>query len=220
MTEILTTRWLGRVDYEQTWQAMKTFTNQRDANTADEIWFLEHAPVFTQGQNGKPEHILNPGDIPIVQTDRGGQVTYHGPGQLMVYVLVDLRRAKFNVREFVSALENAVIDLLARYHTTATAKQEAPGVYIKDEKICSIGLRIRKGCSYHGLAFNINLNIEPFSRINPCGFSNLRMTQLVEHGGPDNVQSAAMELLPFLLKRLGYTSAQQHEPLLVAANGK
>jgi lipoyl(octanoyl) transferase len=201
-------RWLGRQGYQTTWQAMKDFTNQRQSDTPDEIWLLEHDPVFTQGQNGKPEHVLNPGDIPIVQTDRGGQVTYHGPGQLMVYTLIDIRRKKFNVREFVTALEQAVINLVAEYGVTAIAKADAPGVYVNDAKICSIGLRIRRGCSYHGIAFNISLDTEPFSRINPCGFANLRMTQLSELGGPTNTRLAGEKLIAFLLQTLRYTGAQ------------
>ncbi len=169
---------LKRQPYQTSWDAMRAFTNQRDETTPDEIWLLEHDPVFTQGQNGKAEHVLNAGDIPIVQTDRGGQVTYHGPGQLMVYMLIDLRRKGFNVRELVTLIEQSVIDFLAHYHVRAIAKPDAPGVYIDGKKICSIGLRIRKGCSYHGIAFNFDLSLEPFNRINPCGFSGLQMTKL------------------------------------------
>jgi len=164
--------------YDEVWQEMRNFTAKRDANTPDEIWFLEHPPVFTQGQAGKPEHILNPGDIPIVQTDRGGQVTYHGPGQLMVYALVDLRRRCVGVRDFVNILEKSVIKTLAEYGIIAANRSDAPGVYVDGAKICSIGLKISRGCSYHGLAFNIINDLEPFSRINPCGFSKLRMSKI------------------------------------------
>lgn len=200
-------RWLGQQDYSPCWQAQRTFTEQRDENTVDEIWLLEHTPVFTQGQNGKPEHILNAGNIPIVQTDRGGQVTYHGPGQLMVYVLMDLRRKKMNIRELVSALEQAMIDLLAAHHVTANADPKAPGVYVQGKKIGSIGLRVKKGCSFHGIAFNVALDLAPFSRINPCGFANLKMTQLSELTNINSVKAAGRALLPYLQKNLGYTNA-------------
>lgn len=198
-------RWLGQRDYQPCWDAMQAFTSNRSDETIDEIWLLEHTPVFTQGQNGKPEHVLNPGNIPIVQTDRGGQVTYHGPGQLMVYTLIDLKRKKINVRELVSRLEQSVIDLLAQYNIEAVAKPDAPGVYVDGKKICSIGLRIRRGCSYHGIAFNINLDLEPFNRINPCGFSNLQMIQLSELGGPDTTLDAGLELCKYMTKNLQYT---------------
>lgn len=199
----LLVRWLGRQDYHSCWEAMREFTQTRDEFTPDELWLVEHDPVFTQGQNGKPEHVLNPGDIPIVQTDRGGQVTYHGPGQLMVYTLIDLRRLHLNVRELVTALEQSVIDYLAKYNVTAVAKSDAPGVYVDGKKICSIGLRIRKGCSYHGIAFNVAMSLEPFSRINPCGFATLQMTQLSTLGGPDSVQVAGQELAGCMARKLG-----------------
>lgn len=202
----LNVRWLARQDYLSCWDAMQQFTNSRDENTIDEIWLLEHNPVFTQGQNGKPEHVLNAGDIPVIQTDRGGQVTYHGPGQLMVYTLIDLRRKQVNVRELVSILENGMIDLLGEYGITAIAKKEAPGVYVNDMKIGSIGLRIRKGCSYHGIAFNISLDLEPFSRINPCGFSQLKMTHFAQLGGLDNTLEAGRKLISYLTKSLRYTN--------------
>lgn len=192
------TRQLGIQEYSFCWQAMKTLTQQRDENTPDEIWLLEHLPVFTQGQNGKAEHILNPGDIPIVQTDRGGQITYHGPGQLVVYTLIDLRRRKLNVREMVSILENAVIQLLAEYKIDAKAKCNAPGVYVDDKKIASVGLRIRRGCSYHGLALNVAMDTEPFSRINPCGFEGLKMTQLAEYVPQIELKDTAEKLAKVL----------------------
>lgn len=205
--ESVTVRWLGRVDYQPTWQAMQVFTQQRDETTPDEIWLLEHNPVFTQGQNGKPEHILNPGNIPIIQTDRGGQVTYHGPGQLMVYTLVDLKRKQLNVRELVTLLEQSVIELLAEFNIPAAAKKEAPGVYVKqNKKICSIGLRIRKGCSYHGIALNVALDLEPFTRINPCGFTSLQMAQFSEEGGLQSTLQTGQSLIKYLKKNLRYTS--------------
>jgi lipoyl(octanoyl) transferase len=165
-------------DYLATWQAMKQFTHERDENTPDEIWLLQHPPVFTQGQAGRPEHILNPGTIPVVQTDRGGQVTYHGPGQLVLYTLIDLKRLQIGIRQLVTNLEKVVIQVLESYQIMARAKCEAPGVYVDEAKICSIGLRVKKGCSYHGIAFNINMDLEPFSRINPCGYKNLAVTHI------------------------------------------
>ncbi len=197
-------RLLDMQDYHSCWQAMQQFTNQRHADTLDEIWLLEHYPVFTQGQNGKAEHILNAGDIPVINVDRGGQVTYHGPGQLVAYTLIDIKRKKFNVRELVTRLEQSVIQMLAEYQISATAKCTAPGVYVADKKICSIGLRIRRGCSYHGLAFNIAMDLEPFKRINPCGFSALQMTQLSELGGPKDLRVARDKLIESLVKNLGY----------------
>lgn len=166
--------------YAEVWQEMRSFTAKRNFDTPDEIWLLEHPPVFTQGQAGRPEHILCPGDIPVVQTDRGGQITYHGPGQLMTYVLVDLRRRGLGVRDFVSFLENSVIQTLAEYNITATNRTDAPGVYVDNAKICSIGLKISRGCSYHGIAFNIVNDLEPFSRINPCGFRQLRICKVAD----------------------------------------
>lgn len=185
---------------------MQQFTNQRTENTIDELWLLEHAPVFTQGQNGKAEHVLNPGEIPIIKTDRGGQVTYHGPGQLMVYTLIDIKRKKLNTREYVSLLEKSVIDYLSSMNLSAYAKLEAPGVYINEQKICSIGLRIRRGYAYHGIAFNVNMNLEPFTRINPCGFANLKMTQLVSFNSHlRQTKIVAHELVNYLMKNLLYT---------------
>lgn len=166
--------------------------------------FLEHNPVFTQGQNGKAEHILNAGDIPIIQIDRGGQVTYHGPGQLVAYLLIDLKRHQLGVRDFVSAIENAVIDTLKDYGIHAGARKEAPGVYIDNAKIASLGLRIRRGCSYHGLAFNINMDLEPFNRINPCGLTNITMTQVADEKGPASVEVVKQDLLNYFIQKLGY----------------
>lgn len=159
---------------------MRDFTLERTAETPDEIWFVEHPPVFTQGQAGKAEHLLNPGDIPVVQTDRGGQVTYHGPGQLVVYFLLNLKRQNFTVRDLVTTIEQTTIDVLASYGVTACSKPEAPGVYVGDAKMASLGLRIKRGFTYHGLALNVDMDLEPFTRINPCGFKNMPITQLAD----------------------------------------
>ena len=197
-------RRLGRVDYEPTWRAMQRFTNERDASSPDEIWFLEHPRVFTLGMNASPAHVLAPGDIPVVQIDRGGQVTYHGPGQLVVYPLVDLRRAKLGVRDIVTALERSVIQCVREFGITAEARRGAPGIYVGERKLGSIGIRVRRHCSYHGLAVNVNLDLEPFQRINPCGYQGLEMTQLADLGGPDTVERAADALEPHLLRSLGF----------------
>lgn len=204
-TDTIIIRSLGFQDYLSCWQNMQQFTQTRDENTPDEIWLLEHHPVFTQGQNGKPEHILNPGNIPVIKVDRGGQVTYHGPGQLVIYTLIDLKRKKFNIRQLVSLLEKSIIDFLADKNIIAAAKREAPGVYVQDKKICSIGLRIKRGCSYHGLAFNIAMDLEPFSRINPCGFSQLQMTQLASFIPELTVDKISKKLVDYLKANLGYT---------------
>jgi lipoyl(octanoyl) transferase len=196
-------RRLGLVEYEPTWRAMQRFTNERDASTPDEIWFLEHPPVFTLGMNASPAHLLAPGDIPVVQIDRGGQVTYHGPGQLVVYPLVDLRRAKLGVRDIVTALEKCVIQLAAEFGISAEARKEAPGIYVAGKKLGSVGIRVRRHSSYHGLAVNVNLDLEPFQRINPCGYQGLLMTQLSELGGPSTVADAADALEPHLRRVLG-----------------
>ncbi len=195
---------LGLQDYHTVWLAMQQFTQQRDEQTIDEIWLLEHDSIFTQGQNGKPEHILNAGNIPILKVDRGGQVTYHGPGQLVVYTLIDIKRKKINVREIVTHLEQSVIKLLAHYDIHASAKCKAPGVYIENKKICSVGLRIRKGCAFHGLALNINMDLEPFSRINPCGFSGLEMTQLSAFQPEIEMCTTKAKLVEYLIGNLGY----------------
>lgn len=208
----LNIRWLGtHQPYDTLWEQMRDFTNNRDENTPDELWLLEHSPVFTQGQNGQPEHLLNPGEIPVVQTDRGGQITYHGPGQLMVYTLIDLRRHKLNVRQLVTILEETVVDLLAAHGITAAARPDAPGVYVDGKKICSIGLRIRRGCSYHGIAFNINMDLEPFARINPCGFSKLEMTQTSALSSLADTRKAGDEFASFFVKRVIYDEVSQAE---------
>jgi lipoic acid synthetase len=196
-------RWLGKVEYEPTWREMQRVTDTRDANTPDEIWLLEHPPVFTQGLNGDPGHVLAAGDIPVVQIDRGGQVTYHGPGQLVVYPLIDIRRAGLGVRDLVTALERAVIAYCATLGIEAECRKNAPGVYVAGRKIASVGLRIRRGASYHGLAFNVNMDLEPFQRINPCGYAGLQMTQLAAQGQPDaTVEETGRAFVPFLQREL------------------
>lgn len=198
-------RRLGLVLYEPAWRAMQRFTDERNASTPDEIWFLEHPAVFTLGMNANAEHVLAPGSIPVVRIDRGGQVTYHGPGQLVVYALVDLRRAGLGVRDLVTALERSVIDLVRDFGIEAQCRRGAPGIYVAGKKLGSIGIRVRRGASYHGLALNVNLDLEPFARINPCGYLGLEMTQLRELGGPDRVASAADALQPHLMRALGFT---------------
>jgi lipoyl(octanoyl) transferase len=200
-------RRLGRVEYEPTWRAMQRFTDERDPTTPDEIWFLEHPPVFTLGMNASAAHVLAPGEIPVVQIDRGGQVTYHGPGQLVVYPLLDLRRAGLGIRDLVTALERSVIDLAAERGAVAMAKREAPGVYVEGKKLASVGIRVRRHSSYHGLAVNISLDLEPFGRINPCGYQGLEMTRFCDLGGPDSVDAAADALQPHLLGALGFAVA-------------
>ena len=195
-------RWLGRVEYEPTWRAMQKFTDERTASTPDEIWFLEHPPVFTLGMNASPAHVLAPGEIPVVQIDRGGQVTYHGPGQLVVYALIDLRRNGFGVRDLVTALERAVIEYAAELGVTAECRRNAPGVYVDGRKLASVGIRIRRGASYHGLALNVAMDLEPFSRINPCGYQGLEMTQLAQLGGPRDVETALQGFQPHVLRNL------------------
>jgi lipoyl(octanoyl) transferase len=199
------TRRLGLQPYEPIYRRMRDFTLARTPDTADELWFLEHEPVFTQGQAGKPEHVLAPGAIPVVQSDRGGQVTYHGPGQLMGYVLVDIARLGYGIRSLVTRLEQATVDLLAGYGVAAAGRRDAPGVYVGERKVCSLGLRVRKGRTYHGLALNVAMDLEPFARINPCGFKGLAMTQVSELGGPASVEAVARDLEPHLARRLGLT---------------
>jgi len=197
----------GLQPYEPVYRRMREFTLARDSATPDELWFCEHQPVFTQGQAGKAEHVLAPGAIPVVQSDRGGQVTYHGPGQLMGYVLVDLQRLGYGIRSLVTRLEEATVDLLAGYGIAAAGRRDAPGVYVGERKICSLGLRVRKGCTYHGLALNVAMDLEPFARINPCGFKGLAMTQVSELGGPRDLQAVGRALEPHLVRRLGLDAA-------------
>ncbi|MBQ4813013.1 lipoyl(octanoyl) transferase LipB [Pseudoalteromonas luteoviolacea] len=195
-------RQLGRQNYEPIWQKMQAFTDQRDESDADEIWLVEHEPVFTQGQAGKSEHLLAPGDIPVVKVDRGGQVTYHGPGQQMMYVLFNLRRLKIGVRELVTWLEETIIDALQEYNINAYAKPDAPGVYVDDCKVASLGLRVRRGCSFHGLALNVNMDLSPFLRINPCGYAGMQMVQTSEINGPASLEQAGQGLIKHMLKRI------------------
>lgn len=208
MAEGLIVRELGLVEYQPTWEAMRAFNEAREASTPDELWLLEHPRVFTQGQAGKPEHLLMPGDIPVVQSDRGGQVTYHGPGQLVAYPLVDLTRRGYGARSFVQRIEQAIVDTLADYGVSAYADREAPGVYVdiaaRRHKIASLGLRIRQGRSLHGLSLNVAMDLEPFSRINPCGYASLAMTQLADLGGPSD------------LARVGRTLAARLDAALAA----
>lgn len=200
-------RKLPQTNYHESWERMKTFTAERDDNTADELWLLEHPPVFTQGVAGKAEHVLNPREIPVVQTDRGGQVTYHGPGQLMIYTLFDLHRLQLGARSFVCALENIIIDALANLNIEASGKREAPGIYVKNTKIASIGLRIRKGKTYHGIALNVENDLTPFQYINPCGFKGLEMTRIVDHVDA-NLPQIQEQLLPYFLKHFSYSNVE------------
>lgn len=201
--QALIVRSLGRQDYVPLWRAMQQFTDARTATTPDEIWFCEHPPVFTMGLNAKPEHLLAPGDIPVVQIDRGGQVTFHGIGQLMIYPLLDLRRAALGVRTLVTALEQSVVDLCGDFDVNAAARKEAPGVYVDDDKLASVGLRIRRSCSFHGMALNVDIDLEPFARINPCGYAGLQMTDLNRLGIEIDLEQSARRLLPHFLRHLG-----------------
>ncbi|HZF24627.1 MAG TPA: lipoyl(octanoyl) transferase LipB [Steroidobacteraceae bacterium] len=195
-------RRLGLVEYEPTWRAMQRFTDSRDAATRDEIWFLEHPPVFTLGLNGRREHVLAPAGIPVVHVDRGGQVTYHGPGQLVVYPLVDLKRARLGIRDLVTCLEASVIELCGELGVEAAARRDAPGVYVGARKLASIGLRVRRGASFHGLALNVSNDVEPFTRINPCGYAGLEVARLADLSGHADVDSVAARLEPILVRRL------------------
>ena len=197
-------RSLGRREYEPLWRSMQAFTNSRGDETPDEIWFTEHPPVFTLGLNASREHVLAPGDIPVIQIDRGGQVTYHGPGQLMVYPLIDLRRVGLGVRDLVTALEQSIIDLAAQYNIVAASRADAPGVYVQAKKIGSVGLRVRRNASYHGMALNVDMDLEPFTRINPCGFEDLEVTDLAELGVTRDLSEVARDLEPYLLRHLGF----------------
>jgi lipoyl(octanoyl) transferase len=193
---------LGRTRYQPVLQAMQSFTASRSAETRDELWLTEHEPVFTQGQAGRAEHLLAPGDIDVVQSDRGGQVTYHGPGQLVAYLMVDVRRARLSPRALVTAIETAIVDLLAGYGIDGASRADAPGVYVAGAKVASLGLRIKRGCSYHGLALNVHMDLEPFSRINPCGLRNLAVTQLADLGGPTRVDEVKEPLTQRLIEQL------------------
>ena len=203
----LIVRQLGLQDYQEIWHKMQDFTDNRNTETIDEVWLVEHYPVFTQGQAGKPEHLLQSGAIPLVQSDRGGQITYHGPGQQVMYVLIDIRRHQnLNVRQLVTALEKSVVRTLADYAIEGYSKVDAPGVYIDGKKICSLGLRIRKGCSFHGLAFNINMDLQPFHYINPCGYAGLEMCQLADFIDREEavLDKVSPKLVNHLAELLGY----------------
>ncbi|WP_143870084.1 lipoyl(octanoyl) transferase LipB [Catenovulum sediminis] len=202
-------RQLGLRDYLPIWQKMQDYTQTRTPQDLDEIWWVEHNPVFTQGQAGKAEHLLMPGEIPVVKADRGGQVTYHGPGQLVGYTLIDIRRKNMGVRQLVSILENSIANILKQFKIDAYPKKDAPGVYVNEEKIASLGLRIRRGCSFHGLALNINMDLAPFQRINPCGYQGLKMTQSSLLGGPQTVTQASQLLGRELIAQLGYQQIEE-----------
>jgi lipoyl(octanoyl) transferase len=201
-------RRLGQRDYLPTWRAMREFTDQRDEETLSELWVVEHPPVFTQGQAGKAEHLLGTGDIPVVQTDRGGQVTYHGPGQLVIYLLISLREAGVGIRRLVTAMENAIIGLLAQHGVDGRARADAPGVYVDNRKIASLGLRVRRGCTYHGLALNVGIDLEPFQRINPCGHAGLEVTSTRLLGITEDQEALASELVQLLCEGLGYRAIE------------
>lgn len=202
---------LGLVDYQTTWDAMRRFTAERSADTRDEIWLLQHPPTYTQGQAGKPEHLLQHSHIPLVKIDRGGQITYHGPGQIVAYLLLDLRRWKLNVRELVSLMEQAVIDLLGSHGVAAHARREAPGVYVGDAKISALGLKVRNGCCYHGLALNVDMDLTPYANINPCGYAGLRVTQACELGITAPLNELQAELALNLCHDLQHHYEQKHE---------
>jgi lipoyl(octanoyl) transferase len=207
----LIVRQLGRQRYMPIWQKMQAYTDTRDDSSPDEIWLVEHESVFTQGQAGKDEHLLAPGDIEVIKVDRGGQVTYHGPGQQMMYVLFNLRRLKIGVRELVTWLEECIIDTLNEYDIKAYAKADAPGVYVNDSKIASLGLRVRRGCSFHGLALNVNMDLSPFLRINPCGYAGMNMVQTKELNGPQNLAQAGEGLVKHMIKKLNATQVKHTE---------
>ena len=209
----LTIRSLDTCDYAPLWQAMLEFTDNRLPETQDELWLLQHHPVITQGLAGKAEHILNPHQIPVVASDRGGQATYHGPGQLMVYTLFDLKRRKIGPRQLVNQLEQTIIDFLQLYDISAKRKDNAPGVYREEEKICSIGLRVRKGCSLHGLALNVNMDLTPFSYINPCGFEGLKLTQLSAHTNITKIEQIKPQIVAAFLQQFGYTDSIEYKVL-------
>ncbi|GAB2586623.1 lipoyl(octanoyl) transferase LipB [Dyella jejuensis] len=213
MSQPLKIRRLGRQPYQPVWQAMSAFTDNRTADTVDELWLLEHDPVFTLGQAGKMEHVLAPGDIPVVPVDRGGQVTYHGPGQIVAYPLIDLRRAGLGVRELVNRIEQAIIDTLAHWNIEAMRREGAPGVYVADAKVAALGLRVRRGCSFHGLAFNVNMNLDPFHRINPCGYKGLAVTQVLDLGGPSRLSDVEDALVGEFCRQFGF-DAEAAAPLI------
>jgi lipoyl(octanoyl) transferase len=209
----LQVRHLGLLEYRPVWEAMQRFTDERDASTLDEIWLLQHPAVFTQGQAGKSEHLLNTGDIPVIRVDRGGQVTYHGPGQLVAYLLIDLKRMQFGVRDLVTSIEQLIVNVLAYYDINAGPRKDAPGVYIEPvasgAKIAQLGLRIRRGCSFHGLSINVEMDMQPFQRINPCGHAGLEVTSIMlQKGEAPRMDDLSTELAKAITKELGYTSSR------------
>ncbi len=207
---------LGRQTYEPVWRAMQGFTDTRTADTPDELWLVEHDPVFTLGQAGKPEHVLMPGDIPVLHVDRGGQVTYHGPGQIVIYPLLDLKRLKVGVRDYVCNIEQAIIDTLADWNLHAERLNGAPGVYVNGAKVAALGIRVRRGCTFHGLAFNIAMDLEPFHRINPCGYAGLQVTSMLDLGGPSSLDAVKPVLLQHLAAQFGLQLQTAPPPDLVA----
>ncbi|WP_114240569.1 lipoyl(octanoyl) transferase LipB [Dyella sp. C9] len=209
----LKVRRLGRQPYEATWEAMSQFTNNRGPDTPDELWLLEHDPVFTLGQAGKEEHVLAPGDIPVIHVDRGGQVTYHGPGQIVGYPMIDLRRAGVGVRELVHKIEQAIIDTLAHWNIGGDRLDGAPGVYVAGAKVAALGLRVRRGCSFHGLAFNVDMDLEPYHRINPCGYKGLAVTQVLDLGGPSRLSDVEDALVEEFCRQFGF-DAEAAAPIL------
>lgn len=204
---------LGTQDYQPIWQAMQNFTTKRDESTADELWCLQHPPVFTMGLNGKDKHLLNVENIPVINIDRGGQVTYHGPGQLVIYTLLDLKRLNIGVKELVTTIETAIIELLKQYGINATGKENAPGVYVNEEKIAALGLRIKKNKSYHGLSLNIDMNLSPFQQINPCGYAGMAVTQVKNLFDECNFNSVKSDLISILSNQLGYNSTSTFSEL-------
>ena len=204
MGQSLVVKNLGEEPYTETWQAMKKFTDSREAHAPDEIWFVQHPPVFTLGQAGKVEHLLTPGDIPVVHSDRGGQVTYHGPGQLVCYLLIDVRRRKLGVRDLVTAIEQSIVQLIKAYGVVSESKREAPGVYVDGRKLAALGLRIRKGCSYHGLSLNVDMDLKPFSNINPCGFEGLEVIDMKRLGIDRSMTEVREALTDILIRQIGY----------------
>ncbi|RMH89095.1 lipoyl(octanoyl) transferase LipB [Lysobacter pythonis] len=207
---------LGRQPYAPVWRAMQGFTDARDATTPDEFWFVEHDPVFTLGQAGREEHVLMPGDIPVIHVDRGGQVTYHGPGQIVVYPLLDLKRLKIGVRDYVCRIEQAIIDTLGEWNILAARREGAPGVYVGGAKIAALGIRVRRGCSFHGLAFNIAMDLAPFRRINPCGYAGLKVVSMADLGGPGGMAPVKPVLLAELAKQFGLAPEAAPPPDLAA----
>ena len=202
-------RKLESQEYVPVWKAMQAFTEQRNSETKDEIWMVEHPPVFTQGQAGKEEHLLSPGDIPVVQVDRGGQITYHGPGQQVVYFLIDLKRKKIGVRALVSAIEDIVVEMLGSYSIDSKVRPDAPGVYVEEKKICSLGLKIKRGCSFHGLALNVKMDKSPFLQINPCGYEGMEITQISDFDIDKSLAEIQTDFQKLITKHLGYSRTEQ-----------